>query len=52
MLEKPGNNPHNEKVWRREARKQKLAEADDEPLSTSVKRDCGYKASKTTIDGD
>ena len=29
---------------KREARKQKLAEADDELLSTSAKRDCGDKA--------
>ena len=27
---KPGTNPHTEKVWKREAHKQKLAEADDE----------------------
>ena len=37
---------------KREARKQKLAEADDELLSTSAKRDCGDKANGRNKDVD
>ena len=49
---KPGTDPHIEKEKKREARKQKLAEADDKLHSTSAKRDCGDKAKRIKIDGD
>ena len=43
---KLGTYPHNEKDRTREARKQKLAEAEEELLSISGKRDCGDKAKR------
>ena len=46
MRGKRGNNPHKEKEGKREALKQKLAEVDDELLSTSAKRGCGDKAKR------
>ena len=52
MWEKLGTDPHNEKEGKREARKQKLAEADGELLSTSAKRGCGDKAKRINIDVD
>ena len=51
-MEKTGTHPHNEKMGKREARKQKLAEAEDELLRTSVKRDCGDKAKRINTDVD
>ena len=44
MWEKLGTDPHNEKEGKREARKQKFAQADDELLRTSAKRGCSDKA--------
>ena len=35
--EKPSSNPNNEKVWKREAHKQKLAETEDELLEKAKK---------------
>ena len=52
MGEKPGTDPHTEKEWKREARKQKLAEADDELLSTSARRDSAEKAKRINSDVD
>ena len=44
-------NPQREKgKW--EARKHKLAETEEELLSTSAKRDCGEKAKRMKIDVD
>ena len=45
MLE-TGTDPQNENEWEREARKQKLAETDDELPSTPAKRDCDDKAKR------
>ena len=47
MGENPGTDPHNENEWKREARKQKLAETEDELLSASAKKDCDDKAKRT-----
>ena len=50
---KPGTvNPHKGKGWKREALKQKLAQTEDEPLSTLAKRDRGEKAKRMNIDVD
>ena len=46
IWEKVWNKPHNEKMGKREARKQKLAETEDEQLSISAKRDCDDKAKR------